>query len=127
MTEPRRNDIDEIIARMNEEVGFIPPTMQYLMEHRPEVVEEHARSKKFVLSRQSIPDKYKQLIIIAAAAAAGAPKCVETQTRIAIRKGISPDEIVDALLLARFALSSTVFANAADALKVAYEGEGSAE
>jgi len=127
MAEAHKNEIEEIIARMNEEVGFVPPTMQSLLENRPEAVQEHARSKKFAFSTNAIPDRYKQLILIAAASAAGATRCVETQTRIAVRKGISPDEIVDALLLARFALSSTVFANAAEALKVAYEGEGSTE
>lgn len=115
--------IEQILERMTEEVGFVPPTMRYLADHRPEVVAEHARGKGFAFASDRIPDRYKQLIVIAAAAAAGSAKCVETQTRIAVRKGITPDEIVDALLLARFAASSSIFANAGDALKVAYGDE----
>lgn len=117
--------IEELLSLIEREVGEVPDGMRYFSRLFPEMVEEHIRGKKFAFSQNAIPEKYRQLIIIAAAVASGTPACIKTQTKIALRKGITKDEIIEAILLGRFVLASTALANSAEALKEvdSYSGE----
>jgi alkylhydroperoxidase/carboxymuconolactone decarboxylase family protein YurZ len=82
------------------------------------MVLEQARSKRFANEGSSIHEKYRQLISIATVAGSGTPSCLTTQIGQALRKGIEPVEIIDALVLARLALASTVLSNSAEGLRV---------
>jgi len=64
-----------------------------------------------------IPEKYKHLIMVAVSAALGCEMCTEVFTKIAKRKGVSEEEIAEAILVARFAMASTIFATATPALR----------
>lgn len=114
---------EEILEKIKRKAGKLPKGMKYLGKLRPEMVKEHMRSKKFTEKFDSIPEKYQQLIIVASAVASGTPKCIETQVRIALNMGISEEEILDSIQLARFVLATTALANSADALKVVYEAK----
>ena len=63
-----------------------------------------------------IPAKYKHMIMIAVAAAVSSHLCTETFMKFAKRAGVSKEEIAEAIIAARFALASTVFASAVEGL-----------
>lgn len=109
---------EQVLAKMAEEMGKIPEVMELLSKIKPSMVQEQARSKRFANTDSSIPDKYRQLISIAAVAGSGTPSCLKTQIGQALRQGITPIEIVDTLVVARFALASTVMSNSAEGLRI---------
>ena len=109
---------EQVLEKMTAEMGKTPEVMAMLAKIKPSMVVEQARSKRFANADSSIPDKYRQLISIAAVAGSGSPSCLKTQIGQALRQGIEPVEIVDALVVARFALASTVFSNSAEGLRI---------
>lgn len=118
---------EQVLAKMAEEMGYVPEAMEMLAKVKPAMVVEQARSKRFANEGSSIPDKYRQLISIAAVAGSGSPSCLKTQIGQALRQGIEPVEIVDALVVARFALASTVFSNSVEGLRALVEPLAPAE
>ncbi|MBK5210962.1 MAG: carboxymuconolactone decarboxylase family protein [Coriobacteriia bacterium] len=115
---------EQVLAKMAQEMGGTPETMALLSKIKPSMVVEQARSKRFASEGSSIPDKYRQLIAIAAVAGSGTPSCLKVQIEQALRQGIEPIEIVDALVAARFALASTVFSNSLDGLRILVDSLG---
>jgi alkylhydroperoxidase/carboxymuconolactone decarboxylase family protein YurZ len=118
---------EQVLAKMAAEMGETPEVMVLLSKIKPSMVVEQARSKRFANEDSSIPDKYRQLIAIGAVAGSGTPSCLKTQIGQALRAGITPIEIVDALAAARFALASTVFSNSKEGLRILVESLGGAE
>ncbi|TDA69974.1 MAG: carboxymuconolactone decarboxylase family protein [Clostridia bacterium] len=108
--------VEQLLERMTKELGAMPGPMKQLATLKPEMVFEHARSKQFAFSGEAIPAKYKALINVAVAAALGSRECIVNQTRIALGQGATGQEIVEALIAARFVKSSTIFSTAEDAL-----------
>ncbi|MFC1935551.1 carboxymuconolactone decarboxylase family protein [Chloroflexota bacterium] len=64
------------------------------------------------------------MITIAVAPAASSHLCTETFIKIGKRAGASKEEIGEAIIAARFALASTVFASAEEGLEVLMRAEG---
>jgi alkylhydroperoxidase/carboxymuconolactone decarboxylase family protein YurZ len=114
----------QVLANMTADMGKTPEVMELLSQIKPSMVVEQARSKGFANGDSSIPDKYRQLIAIAAVAGSGTPSCLKTQIGQALRSGITPIEIVDALVAARFALASTVFSNSKEGLRILVDSLG---
>jgi alkylhydroperoxidase/carboxymuconolactone decarboxylase family protein YurZ len=117
---------EQILAKMTADMGKTPEVMALLAKIKPAMVVEHARSVHFANEDSSIPDKYRQLISIAAVAGSGTPSCLKQQISNALRKGIGPIEIVDTLVLARGALASTVFSNSKEGLRILVDSLGEA-
>lgn len=117
----------QVLAKMTADMGKTPEVMALLAEIKPAMVVEQARSMHFANEDSSIPEKFRQLISIAAVAGSGTPSCLKQQISNALRKGIEPVEIVDALVLARVALASTVFSNSKDGLRILVESLEGAE
>jgi len=109
---------EQVLAKMTADMGKTPEVMALLAQIKPAMVVEQARSMHFANEDSSIPEKYRQLISIAAVAGSGTPSCLKMQIGNALRKGIEPIEIVDTLVLARVALASTVFSNSKEGLRV---------
>jgi len=110
--------VEEILRRMEEGLGEEPRPMVLMSKILPEWIPRQAGERKFLMEDlQHIPPKYKHLIMIAAAAAVGSHLCTETFIKIAQRSGVSAKEIGEALLTARFALASTVFATAIEGME----------
>ena len=118
---------EQVLAKMTSEMGKTPEVMAMLAKIKPGMVVEQARSKCFANEDSSIPDKYRQLISIATVAGSGSPSCLKTQMGQALRAGITPIEIVDALVVTRFALASTVFSNSVEGLRALVDPLGEAE
>lgn len=109
---------EQVLAKMTADMGKTPEVMELLSKVKPSMVQEQARSMRFANEGNSIPEKYRQLISIAAAAGSGTPSCIKMQIGKALRAGITPAEIVDALVLARVSVASTVFSNSLEGLRI---------
>lgn len=114
-------NIDQLLQGMAQELGKSPETMELLSQFNESAVFEHAANKGFAFSSELIPPKYKLLMSIAVSAALGVEQCINTYTTVALRKGITEEEIVEAMLLARFVKGTTVFSTSTAAFKIMAE------
>lgn len=114
-------NIEQLLEQMTTEMGRNPETMVLLSKINENAVFEHAANKKFAMSDSIIPKKYKILMSIAAAAAMGAEKCINNFTQAALKNGASKEEIVEALIVARFTKATSVFSSSTEALRTLSE------
>jgi len=113
----QKPNIEQILKMMAENLGEEPRPMVLMSKVLPEWIPKQAQERKFVFDLPHIPAKYKHLIMIAVAAAVSSHLCTETFIKIAKRAGVSKEEIGEAIIAARFALASTVFASATEGLE----------
>ncbi len=106
--EKKELSIEQLLQEMTNEFGREPETMKLLSQLNKDAVFEHSANKLFAMKGQYIPPKYKLLMSIAIGAAMGFEHCIETYAQVATRKGISKEEITEAILLARFVKATTV-------------------
>lgn len=118
MVEGQKNTptVEQILKMMAENLGEEPKPMVLMSKLVPEWIPRQAQERKFVFDLPHIPEKYKHLIMIAVAAAVNSHVCTETFIKIAKRAGVTKEEIGEALLAARFALASTIFATAMEGM-----------
>ncbi|MDK2796439.1 MAG: hypothetical protein PWQ58_1638 [Archaeoglobaceae archaeon] len=109
--------VEEILKKMEEMIGEEPEPQVLFSKLVPEWIARQADERKFVMSLPNIPEKYKHLIMIAVAAALESEMCTEMFVKIAKRSGVSDREIGEAILVARFAKASTIFATATPAFR----------
>ena len=109
--------VEQILRMMAENLGEEPRPMVLMSRVLPEWIPKQAQERKFVFDLPHIPAKYKHLIMIAVASAVSSHMCTETFIKIAKRAGVSKEEIGEAIVAARFALASTVFASATEGLE----------
>lgn len=117
-------ETEEILKKLEEMIGERPLPQYLFSKIVPEWLRRQMDERQFVMQLPSIPEKYKHLIMIAVASALGSEMCTEVFTKIAKRRGVSDREIGEAILIARFALASTIFATATPALKWLVGGDG---
>jgi len=110
--------IEQLLKAMAQELGEESETMRLLSQLNEKAVFEHAANKNFAMAGEKIPPRYKLLMSIAISAALGVEKCIDTYTQVALRKGISDDEIVEAILLARFVKGTTTVSTSTSAFKM---------
>ena len=115
--EEQKPTVEQILKMMTENLGEEPRPMVLMSKVLPEWVPKQAQERKFVFDLPHIPAKYKHLIMIAVASAVSSHLCTETFIKIAKRSGVSKEEIGEAIIAARFALASTIFASAMDGLE----------
>lgn len=114
--EGQKPNVEQILKQMAENLGEEPRPMILMSKLIPEMVPKQAQDRKFVMELPHIPMKFKHLIMIAVAAAVSNHMCAETFIKLASRAGVSSEEITEAIITARFALGSTVFAAATEGL-----------
>ena len=120
--EEKKPTIEQILQMMAENLGEEPRPMVLMSKIIPEMVFKQAQNRRFVFDLPNIPAKYKHLIMIAVAAAVSSHLCTETFIKIAKRAGVTKEEIGEAIIAARFALASTVFAAATEGLEYLTKG-----
>jgi len=106
--------LEELLRHMEKTSGGDPRPMRVLGAIKPEFVFEQVRSKKFVMEQPLIPPKYKHLIMIAVAAAVESTMCTTVFMKAASGAGVSKEEIAEAIMVARQARASTIFATAVE-------------
>ncbi len=113
--------IEELLQSMENELGSEPHVMKLISKLDEDVVFEHSKNKQFAMGGKHIPMKYKLLINIAVSVALSEESCAEVYTRVARRKGVSVEEIVEAIKLARFVKATNVLNTATKALEFLVE------
>jgi len=112
---------EQLLEAMAADLGRKPETMELLSKLNEKAVFEHAANKNYAMSGEQLPPKYKLLMSIAISAALGSESCITQYTEVALRKGISKAEIVEALLLARFVKGTTVMSASTEAMRMLVE------
>lgn len=115
--EEKKPTVEDILHMMAENLGEEPRPMVLVSKVLPEWIPRQAQERKFVFDLPHIPAKYKHLIMIAVAAAVSSDFGTEAFIKVAKRSGVSKEEIAEAIIAARFALASTVFASATEGLE----------
>ncbi len=115
--EEKKPTLEQVLQMMAENLGEEPRPMVLMSKVLPGWIPRQAQERKFVFDLLNIPAKYKHLIMIAVAAAVSSHLCTETFIKIAKRSGVGKEEIGEAIIAARFALASTVFAAATEGLE----------
>jgi len=99
--------------------------MELLKHFAPEFAENQMQEKSLIFESekyQKVPNKYKMLIGIASAAALGSDTCTQMWTKMAKQNGVSNEEIVEAMQVARYMKQATVNDTIANSLRI-LEGE----
>jgi alkylhydroperoxidase/carboxymuconolactone decarboxylase family protein YurZ len=122
--EEQKPNIEQILQMMAANLGEEPRPMVLMSKVLPEWIPKQAQERKFVFDLPNIPAKYKHLIMIAVASAVSSHMCTETFIKIASRSGVSKEEIGEAIIAARFALASTIFASAMEGLEYLNKQKG---
>lgn len=66
----------------------------------PETMEAWRNFSRTVYQEGALPEKYKQLIAVAVAHVTQCPYCIKSHTALAVRKGASQAEIMEAIWVA---------------------------
>jgi len=113
--------IEQVLQMMEKASGGDPRPMRVLARIEPEFVYEQARSRMFIMDQPHIPGKYKHLIMIAVAAAVESQMCTTVFMRGAKLAGVTKEEIAEAIMVARQARASTIFATAVEGFEALLE------
>jgi alkylhydroperoxidase/carboxymuconolactone decarboxylase family protein YurZ len=117
----KRTDMEKVqesLGKMRKNKGKLPEFLEIMAQETPDVFLHHLESKDFAMHYTDLPDNCKVLICLAVSAALGMENMVESFIMSARKHEIPYEEIVHAILLARFVKSSTVFADSVAALKL---------
>ena len=104
----------------------LPKPMKKLKEFAPEFAQNQMDEKALIFENQkfqSVPAKYKILIGIASAAIIGSDTCTQMWTKMAKEQGVSNEEIVEAIMVARYMKQATVNDTACNSLSFLKEYE----
>jgi AhpD family alkylhydroperoxidase len=91
----------------------------------PEINEAFEEFSRAVFAGGALPEKTKQLIAVAVAHVTQCPYCITGHTRLAHRKGASPEEIMEAIWVAAEMRAGGAYAHSTLALHAL--GDGAAE
>ncbi len=95
--------------------------MELLKEIAPEFAQNQFDQRALLFESpkyQAVPLKYKLLAGISVAAALGSATCTEMWTKMALQKGVTPAEISEALLVARYMKMATVNDTASSSMEM---------
>ena len=100
--------------------------MELLKQFAPEFAKNQLDEKSLIFENekyQKVPNKYKMLVGIGVAAALGSDTCTQMWTDMAKQSGITSEEIVEAMQVARYMKQATVNDTIANSLSL-LEGNG---
>ena len=92
--------------------------MELLKEFAPEFAQNQMDEKALLFEHpgyQAVPAKYKLLIGIATAAISGSDTCTQMWVKMAKDKGVTNEEIIEAIMVARYMKQATVNDTASNA------------
>ena len=99
--------------------------MELLKQFAPDFAQNQMQEKSLIFENekyQKVPNKYKMLVGIGVASALGSDTCTQMWTNMAKQNGVSNEEIVEAMQVARYMKQATVNDTIANSLKL-LEGE----
>ncbi len=98
--------------------------MELLSHFAPEFAKNQMDEKALLFENekyQKVPNKYKLLVGIGVAAALGSDTCTRMWTKMAKQSGVSNEEIVEAIQVARYMKQATVNDTVSESLKFLLE------
>jgi alkylhydroperoxidase/carboxymuconolactone decarboxylase family protein YurZ len=101
---------------MRKSKGEVARFLEIMAQETPDVFLHHLETKDFAMHYTELDDNCKVLICLAVSAALGQETMVESFAMSAQKHGIPYEEIVHAILLARFVKCSTVFSKSMEAI-----------
>lgn len=110
-------DYKTIMENIKMENGEVPKPIQALGNLDESLVVNHIMDKKFIMSKEAIPGKYKALILLSAAIALDSQACILNNTKLAKKNGATVEEIMEVFAIAKFAKSATTLSNSAPAFE----------
>ena len=85
--------------------------MELLKHFAPEFAQNQMHEKSLIFENekyQKVPNKYKMLVGIGVAASLGSNTCTQMWTKMAKQSGVTNEEIVEAMNVARYMKKATV-------------------
>ena len=107
----------ESLEKMRKSKGEVAGFLKIMAQETPDVFLHHLEMKDFAMHYTELDDNCKVLICLAVAAVLGQEEMVESFAMSARKHEIPYEQIVHAILLARFVKSSTVFAESMKAIE----------
>jgi AhpD family alkylhydroperoxidase len=95
--------------------------MELLKHFAPEFADNQKQEKALIFENekyQNVPNKYKMLVGIGVAAALGSDTCTQMWTKMAKQSGVTNEEIVEAINVARYMKQATVNDTVANSLRI---------
>lgn len=95
--------------------------MELLKHFAPEFAENQMQEKALIFENnryQKVPNKYKMLVGIGVAAALGSDTCTQMWVKMAKQNGVTNEEIIEAINVARYMKQATVNDTVANSLKI---------
>lgn len=117
---------DDVMADMETMLGSLPYIFPVLRE-REETFALSMLADYRIFRPEHLPRKMAEIAAIAAAAGAGADKCLKVHITAAIKEGVTRDEIFDALMIAATIGKTKVFASALRTMCDAFPRETASE
>jgi len=111
---------EDIFDDAEKMLGTVPFILR-VMARRPEFMIFSSLKDFYTLRPKSLDAKTAELLAVAAAASAGADKCLKVHMSAAVKAGASEDEILDAILIAAVIGQTRVLA---ESLRAFQEFEG---
>jgi AhpD family alkylhydroperoxidase len=88
----------------------------------PEINEAFEKFSRAVFADGALPEKVKQLIAVAVAHVTQCPYCITGHTRLAHRKGATPEEVMEAIWVAAEMRAGGAYAHSTLALHALADG-----
>lgn len=95
--------------------------MDFLKQFAPEFAQNQMDERSLIFDHpnyQTIPGKYKLLIGIASAAIIGSDTCTRMWVKMALERGVTKEEITEAIMVARYMKQATVNDTAASSFQL---------
>lgn len=103
-------EVDEILAKIQEFMGFIPRIFQVLSEN-PNALKIYFEKSDMIAQDDCLPPLTKELISIGAASALGAEHCLKTHNQVARKFGAKNDQILLAIMIGAFITETNALAS----------------
>jgi len=92
--------------------AFSPEFSNKKADLSPKIIEAWRDFSKTVFEEGALPEKTKQLIAVAVAHVTQCPYCIRSHTRLAIRRGATKEEVMEAIWVAAEMRAGAAYAHA---------------
>ncbi len=108
---------ETLLAKLEKEMGAVPPTLKNIADLDVTVLQNHMNEKKAAYEGEALEKKAKALIAMGVGIALGSEKCILNNMKAAKKAGATTAEILEAFKVAKFTKSATVISSSSLALE----------
>ncbi|RKY58777.1 MAG: hypothetical protein DRP94_05420 [Candidatus Latescibacterota bacterium] len=107
---------EQMLRKMKQKRSDVPKFLEFMAEELPEIFVRHQQDKQFAMHFGELPEKCKVLICLAISAALNQQDMVRSYMIAGKDHGATDEEMLQAILLARFVKASTVLKDGTEAM-----------